>query len=207
MRTNTFTLKMSKKSNAELEGIIQDKSSYTEEALQAVIWELENRNLIEKDEIILEETAAVEGVQFSEKINKNNESVFEEFENPILYSKKAVQGFTIFFGPLFGAVLLMFNLKAVNKPKARMQVLVFGIGYTLFSFVGLNYLPKMFLITLIFNVIGYVVLVEYFWNQNLGKELQYKTKEITKALIISLLFTLIMLFILISNNGIPGMKL
>jgi len=145
MRTNTFTLKMSKKSNAELEGIIQDKSSYTEEALQAVIWELENRNLIEKDEIILEETAAVEGVQFSEKINKNNESVFEEFENPILYSKKAVQGFTIFFGPLFGAVLLMFNLKAVNKPKARMQVLVFGIGYTLFSFVGLNYLPKMFL--------------------------------------------------------------
>ena len=207
MRKNTFTLKMSKKSNAELEGIIQDKSSYTEEALQAVIWELENRNLIEKDEIILEETAAVEGVQFSEKINKNNESVFEEFENPILYSKKAVQGFTIFFGPLFGAVLLMFNLKAVNKPKARMQVLVFGIGYTLFSFVGLNYLPKMFLITLIFNVIGYVVLVEYFWNQNLGKELQYKTKEITKALIISLLFTLIMLFILISNNGIPGMKL
>ena len=207
MRTNTFTLKMSKKSNAELEGIIQDKSSYTEEALQAVIWELENRNLIEKDEIILEETAAVEGVQISEKINKNNESVFEEFENPILYSKKAVQGFTIFFGPLFGAVLLMFNLKAVNKPKARMQVLVFGIGYTLFSFVGLNYLPKMFLITLIFNVIGYVVLVEYFWNQNLGKELQYTTKEITKALIISLLFTLIMLFILISNNGIPGMKL
>ena len=198
---------MLKKSNAELEHILEAKDIYTDEAIQAVIWELENRNLIEKDEIILEETAAVEGVQISEKINKNNESVFEEFENPILYSKKAVQGFTIFFGPLFGAVLLMFNLKAVNKPKARMQVLVFGIGYTLFSFVGLNYLPKMFLITLIFNVIGYVVLVEYFWNQNLGKELQYTTKEITKALIISLLFTLIMLFILISNNGIPGMKL
>jgi hypothetical protein len=207
MRTNTFTLKMSKKSNAELEGIIQDKSSYTKEALQAVIWELENRNLIEKDEIRLEETAAVEGVQISEKINEKNESVFEEFEKPILYSKKAVQGFTIFFGPLFGAVLLMFNLKAVNKSKARMQVLVFGIGYTLLSFVGLSYLPKMFFITLIFNVIGYVVLVEYFWNQNLGKELQYTTKEITKPLIISLLFTLIMLFILISNNGIPGMKL
>jgi hypothetical protein len=195
MRTNTFTLKMSKKSNAELEGIIQDKSSYTEEALQAVIWELENRNLIEKDEIILEETAAVEGVQIAEKINEKNESVFEEFENPILYSKKAVQGFTIFFGPLFGVVLLMFNLKAVNKPKARMQVLVFGIGYTLFSFVGLSYLPKMFFITLIFNLIGYVVLVEYFWNQNLGKELQYTTKEITKPLIISLLILALVIFL------------
>jgi hypothetical protein len=195
MRTNTFTLKMSKKSNAELEGIIQDKSSYTKEALQAVIWELENRNLIEKDEIRLEETAAVEGVQISEKINEKNESVFEEFEKPILYSKKAVQGFTIFFGPLFGAVLLMFNLKAVNKSKARMQVLVFGIGYTLLSFVGLSYLPKMFFITLIFNVIGYVVLVEYFWNQNLGKELQYTTKEITKPLIISLLILALVIFL------------
>jgi hypothetical protein len=195
MRTNSFTLKMSKKSNVALEGIIQDKSNYTDEALQAVIWELENRNLIEKDEIILEKSTVKEVMQISEKINEKNESVFEEFENPILYSKKAVQGFTIFFGPLFGAVLLMFNLKAVNKPKARMQVLIFGIGYTLLSFVGLSYLPKMFFITLIFNVIGYVVLVEYFWNQNLGKELQYTTKEITKPLIISLLILALVLFL------------
>jgi hypothetical protein len=89
----------------------------------------------------------------------------------------------------------MFNLKAVNKSKARMQVLVFGIGYTLLSFVGLSYLPKMFFITLIFNVIGYVVLVEYFWNQNLGKELQYTTKEITKPLIISLLILALVIFL------------
>tara|TARA_B110000091_G_scaffold152998_1_gene162822 strand:+ start:1006 stop:1620 length:615 start_codon:yes stop_codon:yes gene_type:complete len=195
MRKNSFTLKMSKKSNAALEGIIQDKSNYTEEALQAVIWELENRNLIEKDEIILEKTAAKEVVRISEKINEKNGSVFEEFENPVLYSKKAVQGFTIFFGPLFGAVLLMFNLKAVNKPKARMQVLFFGIGYTVLSFVGLNYLPKTFFITLIFNLIGYAVLVEYFWSQNLGKEVQYTTKEITKPLIISLLILALVIFL------------
>ena len=55
MRTNGFTLKMSKKSNVELEGIIEEKSKYTEEALQAAIWELENRNLIERDEIKLED--------------------------------------------------------------------------------------------------------------------------------------------------------
>lgn len=195
MRTNSFTVKMSKKSNQELENIIQNKSTYTEEALQAVIWELENRNLIDKDEIILEETLTKEVVPVSEKINKKNESVFEEFEKPILYSKKAVQGFTIFFGPLFGAVLLMFNLKVINKPKARIQVLVFGIGYTLLAFVGLNYLPKTFFISLIFNVIGYVILVEYFWNQNLGKELQHTTKEITKPLVISLLILALIIFL------------
>lgn len=187
MRTNGFTLKMSKKSNVELEGIIEEKSKYTEEALQAAIWELENRNLIERDEIKLEDTADKEIVQIFEKIKENNESAFKEFEKPVLYSKKAVQGFTIFFGPLFGAVLLMFNLKAINKSKARIEVLVFGIGYTLLAFVGLNYLPKTFFISLIFNIIGYAILVEYFWNQNLGKELQHTTKEITKPLLISFL--------------------
>jgi hypothetical protein len=53
----------------------------------------------------------------------------------------------------------------------------------------------MFFITLIFNLIGYVVLVEYFWNQNLGKELQYTTKEITKPLIISLLILALVIFL------------
>jgi uncharacterized membrane protein YozB (DUF420 family) len=45
----------------------------------------------------------------------------------------------------------------------------------------------MFFITLIFNIIGYAVLVEYFWNKYLGKEIAYQKKAIAKALIISLL--------------------
>ena len=184
---------MSKKSNQELEAILQEKSEYTAEALQAEIWELENRNLIQKDEIILEETIPTQETQISEKAN---ESTFEEFETPILYSKKAIQGFTIFFSPIFGAVLLMSNLKAVNKLKARSQVLVFGIGYTLLSVVILDYLPKNFLITLVFNLIGYVILTEFFWNNNLGKDLQHTKKQIKKPLIISILILLGLVFLL-----------
>ena len=67
----------------------------------------------------------------------------------------------------------MSNLKAVDKPKARMQVLVFGVGYTIISAILLNYLPKTFFLTLMFNFIGYVILVEFFWNKSLGKELQH----------------------------------
>tara|TARA_B110000503_G_C7081923_1_gene385549 strand:- start:215 stop:802 length:588 start_codon:yes stop_codon:yes gene_type:complete len=186
---------MSKKSDQELEDIIQEKSEYTEEALQAAIWELENRNLIQKDEIILEETIPVQEAQVSEKVNEKSESAFEELEKPILYSKKAIQGFTIFFSPIFGAVLLMSNLKAVNKLKARSQVLVFGIGYTLLSVVILDYLPKNFLITLVFNLIGYVILTEFFWNNNLGKELQHTKKQIKKPLIISILILLGLVFL------------
>jgi hypothetical protein len=53
MRTNNFTQNMLKKSNRELEHILEAKDTYTDEAVQAVIWELENRNLIERDSIKL----------------------------------------------------------------------------------------------------------------------------------------------------------
>jgi hypothetical protein len=210
MRTNSFSIKMSKKSNHELEKIFEDKSNYTEEAVQAVIRELEKRNLIEKTAVLYqdpEKEDKVTDLSVSKEVLDENESQFEELVQPVLYSKKAIQGFTIFFSTLFGAILLMSNLKEMNKPKARMQVLVFGIVYTVLSSFLLNYLPRMFFISIIFNLIGYAVLIEYFWNKNLGKNLEHKKKKIWKPLIISLLFTLIMLFILISNNEIPGMKL
>jgi hypothetical protein len=205
MRINNFTQNMLKKSNAELEHILEAKDIYTDEAIQAVIWELENRNLIEKDTIKLAIIPVENEISVQEKqpdTENTNESSSEVFDLPVLYSKRAIQGFSILFSTLFGAVLLMSNLKKMNKPKARIEVFVFGIVYTIFTSLLLNYLPKTFFLTLLFNILGYAVLIEYYWNKNLGKEFKYEKKQIKKPLIISLLFTLIMLFILISNNEI-----
>lgn len=192
MRTNSFTKRMISKSNNELETILEEKSKYTEEAIQAVIWELENRNLIEKTDTPFEETVEEKDLANNtvlEKVLKDDESPFEELVIPNLYSKKTIQGFTIFFSTIFGTVLLMSNLKEQKKPNARIQVLIFGIVYTIFSTVILNFLPRMFFITILFNLIGYAVLSEYFWNKNLGKDLKYRKKKIWKPLIISLLIT------------------
>lgn len=197
MRTNSFTNIMSKKSNAELETIIQEKSNYTEEAIQAVIWELENRDLIEKDEIKLEVTSKnIEQIEdnISDNVDEKNASSFEEFETLTLYSKNAILGFSIFFSTLFGAVLLMSNLKAVKKPKERMQLLVFAVVYTMLSVVLLNYLPKSYFTTLIFNLLGYMILTEFFWNKYLGKDIEYTKKRISKPLIISFLILVVLLF-------------
>ena len=46
MRQNSFSTNMRTKSNKELETILTEKDKYTEEALQAVTWELEDRNII-----------------------------------------------------------------------------------------------------------------------------------------------------------------
>ena len=197
MRTNNFTQNMLKKSNAELENILEDKKTYTDEAIQAVIWELENRNIIEKGSITHNSVILEKDVLFEEKeLDKaNHEASSEATVFPILYSKRAIQGFTIFFSTLFGAVLLMSNLKKMNKPKARVEVLVFGISYTFLTIILLDYLPKTFFLTILFNLVGYAVLVEYFWNKNLGKELQHQKKQISKPLIIS--FAILVLLVLL----------
>jgi hypothetical protein len=196
MRTNNFTQNMLKKSDAELEHIFEEKATYTDEAIQAVIWELENRNLIEKDTIkptIIPAENATE-VEEQRDIKHTNESSFEALALPALYSKKAILGFTIFFSTLFGAILLMSNLKKMNKPKARNEVFVFGIVYTISIFVLLNYLPTTFFLTLIFNTVGYAILTEYYWNKNLGREFKHEKKQIQKPLIISLSVSAILLF-------------
>lgn len=115
-----------------------------------------------------------------------NESDSEELELPVLYSKKAILGFTIFFTPLFGAVLLMSNFKVLNKNKPRTQVLVFAIGYTLISKIILNYPAKTFS-NIVFNFLGYFILSKIFWDKNLNKNFQYTKKQINKPLIISFL--------------------
>lgn len=187
MRTNSFTLKMSKYSDRDLETILEEKDKYTKEAIQAVIWELENRNLREKTTILEEEA--------SEEITKNNERTIEEIPLPNLYSKKTIQGFAIFFSTIFGAFLLMYNLKEMKKSKARNEVLVFGILFTIVSVILLNYLPKTLFTTLLFNIIGYFILIHFFWNKDLGEDLKYKKKNIWNPLMYSILVIMLFVFL------------
>jgi len=197
MRKNSFTNNMSKKSNEELEKIILEKSKYTNEALQAVIWELEDRNVIEIGEIVIEGVSNIDNEVLKEdKLEVDKNTTFEEFEViPTLYSKSAILGFAIFFSPLFGSILLMLNLKVQNKIKERNNVIIFILSYTLLSYVVLNNYPKMVFLTLVFNVIGAILLIEYFWNKHLGRDLNYNKKSITKPLLISFMVLFFLVFI------------
>ena len=184
------------KSNKELKTILKKNNDYTQEAIQAVIWEMENRNLIDKSDVLYKNTFKENNqIDTDEKNLDNNENPSKELILPVLYSKRAIQGFTIFFTTIFGAVLLMYNLKEMNKLKERNQVLIFGIVFTILSAILLNYLPKMIFTTLLFNLIGYAVLIEFFWKNNIEKELEYAKKEVWKPLTISIIILLLLLFL------------
>lgn len=198
MKRNKFIEKMALKTDSELETIFENKDKYTGDAIQAVIWELEKRKRIPESDFTFSEKVfdMVPSEKKTEPIEfDQNASTFDEFELPILYSKKTIQGFTIFFSTIFGAVLLMYNLKEMSKPKARNQVLAFGILYTILIYVVVITIINNFFVTIILNLIGYGILTEFFWKKHLESNLKYKKKEITKPLIIALLITGFLVFL------------
>ena len=105
-----------------------------------------------------------------------------------IYSKKAIWGFSFLFTTIFGGVLLMQNLLDLGKKKKAYQVLTFSIVYTALSiYLLISIAPKNNSFTYLFNILGGLILSEYFFKKNIPNENLLPKKKIWKALIISLL--------------------
>lgn len=122
-----------------------------------------------------------------------------------IYSKKAIWGFSIFFSTIFGGVLLMQNLLALDKKKKAYQVLAFSILYTALSIYLLNLLTKSNMsITYCLNALGGLILTKYFFVNYIPNENMLPKKKIWKALIISLLilipFVAATIFVALNND-------
>jgi len=109
-----------------------------------------------------------------------------EKSNKKIYSKKIIQIFCIVFSPLFGGVLLMLNLIEIGNKKAAKKVLIFSVLYS--AIIILILTTKGFKIsTVMYNLIGAVILSEYFFRTYFPTPDNFEKKEIWKPLIISIL--------------------
>jgi len=119
-----------------------------------------------------------------------------------IYSRKAIWGFSIFFSPIFGGILLMRNLAALGKKKIANLILILSVVYTVITFIIVN-IPEESIsaLTMGFNFAGGYVLSEYFYKLHIPNADEYPKKKIWKALIISIIITLpIVLALIYSMN-------
>ncbi|MFM2291610.1 MAG: hypothetical protein RIS29_1423 [Bacteroidota bacterium] len=112
-----------------------------------------------------------------------------DFSVPTLYSPRTIRGFSIFFSPIFGGVLLMQNLLTTNQKKLAYYVLAGSIGYTILLSV-LAYSLTLEYKLYGFNLLGGYILADIIQKRFLPKENKYYKKKIWKPLIISLLIIL-----------------
>ena len=115
----------------------------------------------------------------------------EQNEIPKFYSKKAILGFSIFFSSIFGGILLMQNLKEIGMKKEAKTVLNTSIILTVLPFLLAWLMEKeVSTYTFLVNLIGGLVLSEFYFGLYIPKELIFESKKIWKPLLISLMITI-----------------
>lgn len=120
----------------------------------------------------------------------------EEFEEneiteipPQLYSKRVISVFSLIFSTIFGAAILMSNLKKKGEKKGRIQVLIFSIIYTVGIIFTVNSVSSS-KFTIPLNILGAILLNEYFWNRYLGKNIEFEKKSWIKPALLSTAVTI-----------------
>lgn len=108
---------------------------------------------------------------------------------PELYSKRVIIAFSLIFSTIFGAVILMSNLKQKGEQRGRLQVLIFSIIYTIGMIFTINSLATTQL-TIPLNILGALILNEYFWNRYLGKDIPFEKKSWIKPALVSITVTI-----------------
>ncbi len=138
METN-FSYKASSSTDAELMERITNRKSYLPETVEASLAELQNRKHEFSDEQIIE---IIDDVDLQRKnatmvdsrlglFNNNGKKVFiKDHEAPLMYSRQALYGFTVFCGALFGSIMLAINMINIGKAMNALWVVLFGIAFT-----------------------------------------------------------------------------
>ena len=134
---------------------------------------------------------------------KQKHLIVQDETAPLLYSKRAIWGFTFFFGALVGSILLTINLDR-NRYKGTLPVLLFGfIASFGLGFLVTNYIEPQGRLIFIFNGFAALILNELFWNKYIGKETQFRRRSIKVPLAIGLTFiTAIIIYVLMTTPNL-----
>lgn len=196
MSENKFLEKFQNKTSSDLEYILENTEKYNPQAVAASIEILEKRksNLdgspINDD--ISDPKEQVLNSESADTLTKNTKKKYltTDPNAPELHSKNVIIVFSGLFSTIFGAVLLMYNMKQTKNPNGRIQVLIFGILYTMATVFILNQLNTRSNIAFMINLLGGIVLNEYFWNKFIGKEFQYRKRSWIRPAIISVIISI-----------------
>lgn len=122
--------------------------------------------------------------------------VLEGFEKPMIYSKRAIWGFSFFFKPLFGGILLMQNLKDITKKKEANLVLIVSVLMTALAvaFIMVFDITNKY-ISFALNGACAAFLTEFFYKKYFPDEVDYEKKKIWKPLIIGILICVAIVFL------------
>jgi len=138
-----------------------------------------------------------ENLSFIEKLKLN---IVDDPNAPEFYSLNAIWGFSIFFSPLFSAVLMSMNLNKINRSKYILPVILFGILWYVLSMIILPIESSGAGIIYLWNAIGGLFFLYLFWPKFIGKDLKYRKRSIWIPLIIGIILIIVFVYVMSVQN-------
>lgn len=198
-----FAYRMSGETDEYLLNYINNRQKYVAEAIRAAVAELQKRGhvfeeaelqQIERD-IALKEKAEQEENQIDNATVSAYPADGDLFaREPAYYSQQAILGFAVFFGTFFGSILMAINLKE-SKAKAAV-VLIFGFTYAITTLVCVRSIFNSTTgVSMLFNILGGVLLSQVLWTKFIGKNVEYRKKPIWTPLIIGVVIFILLILL------------
>ena len=122
--------------------------------------------------------------------NTGDTNIFDNLKPlPVYYSEKAIYGFSVLMGILFGSILMAMNLNNTPAKKGVWQVLAFGVSYTALELLVLSRFSNAYTsLTIAFNIAGALVLNRLLLEKFIGKGIEYTNRSILIPAIIATVF-------------------
>jgi hypothetical protein len=136
-----------------------------------------------------------------------NQDLQPEKQKIAIYSKWAILGFSIFFSPMVGSILLMMNLRSIGNKRAGYAVLAFGIVFIIVAetllvpLAGLTFATatpekimanqKIVYYSKAFDILGAGILTEYFFKKYFH-DVDYESKSIVPPLLVIFLVIILL---------------
>jgi len=194
-----------------LETYIRPDSRFVSKAVSYAVEILESRGRIfSDDEKQIINKTITQKKEGEEKLTKSSNdwerNIVKDESSPKLYSRLAIYIFSILFGVYAGSILLAINCKVIINKKGFYLTIIYGILYSILQIFIIGFIEKKFnmsftnSVTYLFSGLGAVILDYYFWNKYIGKDFNYRKKEIwLPAIIFITVYALIFYLTIIAN--------
>ena len=129
-------------------------------------------------------------------------NIVDDFKAPRLYSRYAIRFFAIIFSTLFGGILLSINLNRLGKKREILFVVAFSLLYSILVYRLSMFKPENAAsITLIMNLLGSLILEEFFWKRYIGRHFKFRKQPLAGALMVGFGLSLVLILAMAGSMG------
>jgi hypothetical protein len=199
-----FKLRAATRTDEELQERVDNREKYLPETVEASVEELQFRGVSFSDEeltVIAEDMqarrnlAAIKPDSYGMFGNRDSNNLIEDPDAPLLFSRRAIYGFSVFFSVFFGAVMLAMNVSKTSDKKNAAWVVLFGLGYTIAMVLLLQNFKTSTGLTIIPSILGAYLIEALFWNRYVGTSTLYRKRPIWIPLAIGIAILGVFIFI------------